>query len=345
MMRVLQLMAGAGEGGAETFFTRLALGFQSAGVQQHIILRPDVRRGAVLRDAGVALSPAPFGGILDWSTGGIVSRAIEELSPDIVLSWMNRATKFCPPRNEGQRFVHIGTPRGYYHPKYYRACDHLIVTTDDLVQFYLDRGWAEDRITAIPNFAPDFRAAALSRAAHDTPDDAPLLLALGRLHRNKAFDVLIDALAELPGHYLWLGGVGPLEEALRAQADRVGVADRIRFLGWVADTAPLFAASDVFVCSSRHEPFGNIIIEAWLNETPIVAARSEGPGALIADDEDGLITPLDDAAAMAGAIRRITGDKSLAIRLADKGRARYEAGFTEAEVVARYRDLFERLVA
>jgi glycosyltransferase involved in cell wall biosynthesis len=344
MMRVLQLMAGAGEGGAETFFTRLALAFESAGLRQHIILRPDVARGAILRDAGVQLSPAPFGGILDWSTGGIVRQAIEEFSPDIVLSWMNRATKFCPPRNEGQRFVHIGTPRGYYHPKYYRACDHLIVTTDDLVKFYLDRGWAEDRITAIANFAPDIRAAALSRAVHDTPDDAPLLLALGRLHKNKAFDVLIDALADLPGHYLWLGGVGPLEEDLRAQADRGGVADRIRFLGWVADTAPLFAASDVFVCSSRHEPFGNIIIEAWLNETPLVAARSEGPGALITDNEDGLLTPLDDAASMAGAIRRITDDKSLAAGLAAKGRARYEAGFAETEVVARYRDLFERLV-
>ncbi len=345
MMRVMQLMAGAGEGGAENFFTRLTLAFQSAGIRQHVVLRPDAARGAILGEAGVPMSSAPFGGFFDRSTGGVVRRKIDEFSPDIVLSWMNRATGFCPLRKEGQRFVHIGTPRGYYHPKYYRACDHLIVTTDDLVQFYLDRGWSEDRITAIPNFAPDIRATALPRSTYDTPDNAPLLLALGRLHKNKAFDVLIDALASLPGHYLWLGGVGPLDRALRAQADRAGVADRIRFLGWVADTAPLFAAADVFVCSSRHEPFGNIVIEAWLSGTPIVAAESEGPGALIGHDRDGLLTGLDDAPSMAAAIRRVTGDPVLAARLGGAGRARYEDGFTERAVVARYCDLFERLVA
>ena len=345
MTRVLQLMAGAAEGGAENFFTRLALAFQTAGLEQHLIIRPDDLREAVLKQAGVSLTTAPFGGLLDFSTKRIIRQEIEQCSPDIVLSWMNRATKFCPTRGAAQRFVHIGSPRGYYDPKYYRACDHLIVTTDDLVQFYLDRGWAEDRITAIPNFAPDVRASALSRSVHGTPDEAPLLLALGRLHENKAFDVLIEALVQLPGHYLWLGGVGPLEQTLRAQAARLGVEKRVRFLGWVSDTAPLFAAADVFVCSSRHEPFGNIVIEAWLNGTPLVAADSEGPGALITDDADGVLTPIDDAAAMASAIGRVTGDLSFAARLAACGRIRYETGFTEPAVIGRYRALFERLIA
>lgn len=345
MTRVLQLMAGAAEGGAENFFSRLAVAFQSAGVEQHLIIRPDAAREAVLKNVGVSLTTAPFGGLLDFSTGRHIRREIENRSPDIVLSWMNRATKFCPARKGTQRFVHIGSPRGYYDPKYYRACDHLIVTTDDLVQFYLDRGWPPDRITAIPNFAPDVRASAVSRSAYGTPDEAPLLLALGRLHENKAFDVLLEALTQLPGHYLWLGGVGPLEQALRGQAARLGVENRVRFLGWIADTAPLFAAADVFVCSSRHEPFGNIVIEAWLNGTPLVAADSEGPGALITDDADGLLTPLDDAAAMAAAIGRVTGDLSLASRLAACGRIRYETGFTEQAVVGRYRELFERLIA
>ena len=345
MSGILQLMAGAPEGGAENFFTRLAVAFQAADVEQHLVIRPDAHREAVLKSAGVSLTTAPFGGLFDFWTGRQVRREIANRSPEIVLSWMNRATKFCPVREHAQRFVHIGSPRGYYDPKYYRACDHLIVTTDDLVQFYIDRGWHGERITAIPNFAPDVRAPALSRSVHGTPDEAPLLLALGRLHENKAFDVLIEALAQLPGHYLWLGGVGPLEQTLRAQAARLGVEKRVRFLGWVADTAPLFATADVFVCSSRHEPFGNIVIEAWLNGTPLVAADSEGPGALITDDADGLLTPIDDAAAMAAAISRVTGDLSLATRLAACGRIRYETGFTERAVVGRYRELFERLTA
>ncbi len=342
-MRLLQLMAGADEGGAETFFGRLAVAFENAGVDQHIVLRPAPGREAALRNAGVSFSTARFGGLFDFSTRSAIRKSIAENSPDIVLSWMNRATQFCPPSGKGAGFVHIGTPRGYYDPKYYRSCDHLVVTTDDLVRFYTGSGWPADRITAIPNFAPDRRAAPLDRRKHDTPPDAPLLLALGRLHENKAFDVAISALAKLPGHFLWLGGAGPLEGELRAQADSLGVGDRIRFLGWVSDTAPLFSAADVFVCSSRHEPFGNIVIEAWLNGTPMAAAASEGPGSLISDGEDGILVPVDDADALADAIRRITEDGVLAAGLAKAGRRRYENEFTEGIIVSRYIDLFERL--
>jgi glycosyltransferase involved in cell wall biosynthesis len=147
----------------------------------------------------------------------------------------------------------------------------------------------------------------------------------------------------LPDCYLWLGGAGPLESDLKAQAEATGVADRVRFLGWVQDTAPLFAAADIFVCSSRHEPFGNIVIEAWLSGTPMVAADSEGPGSLIADEEDGLLVPVDDPAALASAIRALVEDKDMSVRLAAAGRQRYEEGFTEEKIVPRYVELFERL--
>ena len=336
-------MAGATEGGAETFFGRLAIGLQNAGIDQHVVLRPSVEREAMLQGAGVAVSTVPFGGLLDFSTRRAIRKRIADSAPDIVLSWMNRATSFCPARWAGQTFIHVGSPRGYYAPKYYRACDHLVVTTDDLARFYLDSGWPADRVDAIPNFVPDRRADPVARDRYDTPEDAPLLLALGRLHENKAFDIAIEALSRLPDCYLWLGGAGPLESDLKAQAEATGVADRVRFLGWVQDTAPLFAAADIFVCSSRHEPFGNIVIEAWLSGTPMVAADSEGPGSLIADEEDGLLVPVDDPAALASAIRALVEDKDMSVRLAAAGRQRYEEGFTEEKIVPRYVELFERL--
>ena len=342
-MRVLQAMAGAPEGGAETFFTRLVLALHDSGLCQRLVLRGNGGREALLRERGIDVVTAPFGGVFDLSTRRALRREIESFRPDIVLTWMNRATAHCPRAGSAKRFVHIGTPRGYYEPKYYRGCDHLVVSTDDLMQFYRRSGWSEERISIIPNFAPDERAAPASRAALDTPEDAPVMLALGRLHSNKGFDVLLDAMRSLPRHYLWIGGIGPLEHELKKRAQDIGLSGNVRFLGWRKDTPALFAAADVFVCSSRHEPFGNIVIEAWLHGVPLVAAASEGPAALVTDGIDGLLVPVDDPAALAGAVARLEHDPVLAARVAQAGRRTYEQNYTEAAVVPRYRALFDKL--
>ena len=133
-MRLLQLMAGAAEGSAETFFMRLAVALQSSKIDQHLVIRPEPERETRLRDVGVGLATTRFGGKFDFATRRILKREIGLFQPDVVLTWMNRATDFCPRAGDSGRFCHVGTPRGYYDPKYYRRCDHLVVTTDDLVR-------------------------------------------------------------------------------------------------------------------------------------------------------------------------------------------------------------------
>jgi len=343
-MRILQAIAGAEVGGAEGFFVRLVSALARRGVEQHALIRDNSdERAAALAASGVPVATARFGGLLDFRTRSRFRDQIDSFRPDIVLTWMNRATRFCPPSDAARRFVHVGTPRGYYEPKYYRRCDYLIVTTPDLVRFYHAAGWPDARIACIPNFADDVDAAPVARADLGTPADAPLILALGRLHRNKGFDTLIRALAMLPDHFLWIAGSGPLARSLGALCAEQGVADRVRFLGWRRDVAALFAACDVFACPSRHEPFGNIIVEAWVQRVPIVAAASEGPGALIEDGANGLLVPVDDAAAFAAALKRVATEPTLADSLAAGGRAAYERSFTEAAVVERYLSFFAKV--
>ena len=343
-MRLLQLMAGAPQGGAENFFSRLAIALQTSSIEQHLVIRPEPARENKLREAGISVATAEFGGRLDFATGQLLKREIEKFQPNVVLTWMNRATALCPRSDGPGGFIHVGTPRGYYDPKYYRQCDRLIVTTDDLSRFYTDHGWSQDLVSIIPNFAPFEPLPAIAREEFDTPLDAMVLLGLGRLHENKGFDTLLSALVRLPNHFLWIAGAGPLESDLKTMAQKLGVTDRVRFLGWRTDVAALLAASDVFVCSSRHEPFGNIVIEAWMYGAPIVAAASEGPSYLIEDGVTGFLTPVDDAVAMAHAIARLAEEKNLATDMATAGRKQYEHYYTEEAVLPKYLDLFEGLV-
>ncbi len=343
-MRLLQAMAGAEHGGAEAFFVRLAIALQGAGIEQKLVLRGYPQRLAALRAEGIEAVTARFGGLFDLATGRRLRSEIAGFRPDIVLTWMNRASAFCPtPARSGHDFVPVGRLGGYYKLKYYRRCRHLIANTRDIESYLVAQGWPAERVHYLPNFVHAERLPAEPRARHDTPDGVPLVLALGRLHVNKAFDTLLRALAELPEAYLWLAGEGPERARLEALARELGVAARLRFLGWQEDTAALFAAADAFVCPSRHEPLGNVVIEAWAQGRPLVAAAAEGPRALIEEGESGLLVPVDEPQALAAALRRVLSDSELASRLGEGGHAAYQADFSEEVVVARYLEFFARL--
>jgi glycosyltransferase involved in cell wall biosynthesis len=334
-MRLLQAMGGARHGGAEGFFLRLAVALQRAGQDQLVLLR-HADHGAILRAAGIAVRELPFGGLLDRTTASGFRRAVAEYRPDIVLTWMSRASRLCPDGD----FVHVARLGGHYDLKSYRGCDHLIFNTHDLVASFIARGWPAERAHYLPNFAAAAAAPPVARDSLATPDGVPLALALGRLHENKGFDVLLAALARVPDLHLWLAGEGPLRGDLESQAAALGVAGRVRFLGWRDDVPALLAAADFLVSSSRHEPLGNVVIEAWAAERAVIATASAGPRELIRDGESGLLAPIEDAAALAAALARLAADPALRARLAAGGHAAYAAQFTESAVVRRYQDFF-----
>jgi glycosyltransferase involved in cell wall biosynthesis len=339
MTRLLQAMAGAPHGGAEAFFTRLAIALAAAGEEQRLLIRRDGERAAALRRAGIATIELPFRGPLDLWTRWRFRQEIARYHPRVVLTWMSRATMLCPRGD----FVHVARLGGYYDLKYYRGCDHLVGNTRDIVAYLVRAGWPEDRAHYLPNFAAAERAAAVARAGLATPEGAPLALALGRLHPNKGFDVLLEAVALVPGLHLWLAGEGDRRAALERQAERLGVAPRVRFLGWRDDVPALLAAADFLVCPSRHEPLGNVVIEAWAASVPVVATTSAGPGALLSDGATGLLVPIEDAPSLAAAMARLMGDAALRERLGRAGHAAYEAEFGTARVVSLYRDFLARV--
>ncbi len=340
-MRLLQVMAGAKVGGAETFFVRLAVALQKRDLTQRVVMRPHAGRARELAAGGVETVEVPFPGILKLATRAALRREINKFQPNIVLSWMSRATSLTPP---GAHCL-LARLGGYYDLKYYRHCDHLVCNTEHIAAYVRSGGWPAERTHYLPNFTGFGEAAALPRETFDTPTDVPVVLAAGRLHDNKGFDVLIQAMAGVPGAWLWLAGEGPLEPTFRRMIDDLGIAARVRMVGWRDDINRLMAACDVVVCSSRVEPLGNVVLEAWAAGKPIVAARASGPAALIDDGNDGLLADIDDAAGLADCIRKVLDDDGLVQRLTNGGRQTYEENFTETAVVDQYMDLFERVLA
>ena len=341
MTRLLQAMAGARYGGAEAFFSRLALGLARSGQEQKLVIRDHAERAAHLRGEGIAVTELPFRGRFDLRTGLVLRRLVRDWQPQVVLTWMSRAT-IAMPRG---RFVRVARLGGYYDLKYYRRCHHLIGNTRDIVAYMIGQGWPAERAHYLPNFVDDRRVPAVPRSSLGTPEGALLVLALGRLHRVKGFDVLLQAVARTPGAHLWLAGDGPERAALQRLIHSLGIAERVRLLEWREDVPALMASADLLVCPSRHEPLGNVVLEAWAQRVPVIASAAEGPRALIQPGRTGLLVPVEDADALAAAIGLLKADSGRRAELADAGYAAFAAEFVEARVTAAYRDLIGRVAA
>ncbi len=223
----------------------------------------------------------------------------------------------------------------------------------------LSHGVATDLVDHIPTVAPlvtVIHNAGLDdqltpRAAEPLDPDAPpvphpLVVACGRLARQKGYPYLLDAFAQVhraTGAHLWILGDGPDRGEIELQIARLGLGEAVRLLGFRHNPYAYMSAADLFVLPSLYEGFGNVLVEAMAVGTPVLATDCpHGPGEIITDGVNGLLVPVADPVALAAAIRRVLGDRALALSLAERGRARAQ-DFHVDKIAAQYAALFRRV--
>lgn len=186
-----------------------------------------------------------------------------------------------------------------------------------------------------------------ARSGHARPAGPPRIVACGRLIHQKGFDLLLEAVAglDLPqAPELVIVGEGARRPELEQQARALGIADRVRFTGFLLSPWEELALGDVFVLSSRWEGFGNVLIEAMACGLPVVAFDCDfGPREILTDGVNGLLVPPEDPQALGRAIARVLQDPTLATGLAGKGRQRAR-DFSAPAIVAQYAALFEQVI-
>ena len=140
--------------------------------------------------------------------------------------------------------------------------------------------------------------------------DGPLLASIGHLIERKGHHLAIEALTALEGYRLVVVGEGPDRAGLAALATRLGVAERVRFLGEIAhtDLAQVYSAADLLVLASSREGWANVLLEAMACGTPVVAAAVEGVGELVTSPAAGRILDERSAAAVVRAVQAVMAD-------------------------------------
>ena len=172
----------------------------------------------------------------------------------------------------------------------------------------------QHKTSIIPNPAVNFTA------VKRTSGIGIRIVAVGRLTRQKGFDLLIEAFAEVaaeaPHANLTIFGEGPERDALMAQARTLAIGTRVTFAGLTETPGAWLAEADIFVLSSRFEGFPNVLVEALAGGVATIAFNCPwGPSDILNDGKDGLLVQPEDVKALASAIRRLLNDSDLRAQL------------------------------
>lgn len=354
MISSAHIIGGGALGGAELFYVRLINALQA---RQQRVLSINIPGGQVSTQlqADVAQIHVPMRGIWDLPSRWRISAILREHQPDIVQTYMGRATRLTH-LEPGRRPIHVARLGGYYDLKGYRHAHAWIGNTKGICDYLINNGLPVARIAHIGNFvdlpavsSPDLLADRRRRLC--IPAEALILVAVGRLHPIKGFEDLLSALSTVGPTlyhrplYLVIVGDGPLNARLRNYADQIGVGERVRWVGWQLDPHPYYELADLFICPSRHETLGNVILEAWAHGRAVLSTQTAGALELIAHGEDAWLVPLQQPQALADGIRRLLADELLRERLATHGRIKVANHYSQQYIVNAYLELYQRLLA
>jgi glycosyltransferase involved in cell wall biosynthesis len=352
----LQMVASKSLGGAERWFMRFVESLDRAGAPTEVA----IRRGSGMEGHPFGHLPVhrlPYLTVWDPVSRHAVRRLIREIRPAVVQTYMGRATRLVdlPRSHDRGRPVHLARLGGYYALHAYRHAHGWIGNTRALCDWMIQHGLPADRVYHIYNFADPptpvaSETVARLRADHGIPEDAWVLLALGRMVPFKNHKDAIGALARLPREIagrplrLVLVGDGPLRPRLEAQAREQDQWGRIVWAGWQRSPEPYLQMADLVVFPSHdNETLGNVILEAWAWGKPLVTTRFRGARELTRHGEDAWTVPCEDPAALAEGIRRVLADPVLMSDLARAGEARVAGEFSRDAITAQYLALYRTL--
>ncbi len=294
-------------------------------------------------------------------------RAVRRLNPDIVhahwavpnglaAGFTRLEVPFGIGLHGSDVFMAEKTPIRPLMAKALGRSSFLTGCSPELVNRICDIGFDKARSTVIPygvdieKFYPDSDRRLVWRDRLQIPQDANVVLTVGRMVTKKGFHVLIPALErvlrESPETHVIFGGQGDRLQEFEAEA--AAMSDRIHFPGVILrDTLPdLYRTADLFVLPAVHDSKGNVdglpnvILEAMATGVPIIASEISGIPLAVCDGTEGLLVPENDQEPLEEALLALLGDSALRQRMGQASRHKAETDLTWACVSSRYRSSY-----
>lgn len=295
-MRLLNVMMGKSRGGLEAMAVRYHEALQAAGFDVLSAGHPQGMLAGLsdFRPLTTSFSQDPFSALK-------LKAIAKRFRPDLVIVHGNRALfvathSWAGLANKTLAVVHNFRAKATLEKVRGALCVSPAVKQD------VEQTYPSLAAHLMENFLP-----LAERPVKAPPACTPVVGALGRLHVNKGFDILLQAAALLRERgislKLQIAGDGPEDDTLKTLAARLGLGtEDLTFTGWVTGPADYLAKLDLFVLPSRVEPFGLVVVEAMAAGVPVISSDIDGPRTILRSGELGVMVPPEDPSALADAI-------------------------------------------
>jgi glycosyltransferase involved in cell wall biosynthesis len=351
-------------GGAERALVRIVTGLdRSRWTPAVFCLGPEGKLADELRQAGIDVFC--YGATRAWNLGVIpwLTRHLRAFRPELlqgVLFHGNLAGRIAG-RRAGVPVIVSGHRVAEREKRWHlwldrwtgRWVDHHVCVSQGVAEHVRRHlQLRAEQVTVIPNgvaLPAATRAAATVRAEWGIAECELLVLAIGRLHRQKGFATLIDAFAamrpRLPGPArLLIVGDGPERGRLERRIRVHGLGESVHLAGRRDDVPDLLRAADLFVLSSLWEGMPNALLEAMAAGVPVVSTRVEGIEELLANSGCGLVVTPGSANELSSAMHRLLTGPDLAAETASRAQLFVKENFTWERSVQDYASLYDRLL-
>jgi glycosyltransferase involved in cell wall biosynthesis len=236
-----------------------------------------------------------------------------------------------------------------------RFASHIVAVSASCRDFLITReSIPANDVTLVPNaidlrrFSPASARRDMARLELGLPASTRVVAGVGRLNPQKNFALFLDIAAQLaprfPDLHFLLAGDGPEEKMLREKAAALGIADRVTFSGYVADTRLVYLAADVLLMPSRYEGLPMTLLEAMAMGLPVVASQLDGIAEVIGDGREGFLVPSDDASLFVERTAALLQDVELSSRIAQNARAKIEASFSVERMTSAVEEIYDRFL-
>jgi len=366
-MRVLHLLSSTGYHGAENMAAELIRQLTACGVNNDLgVFRSSDRSNLdILNATQDAISSGMVyecRGRFDINTVFALRNYIKNHDVDIIHSHKYKTNLYAFLANIGVRKKLVSTCHNWLGEslsmRFYAWLDKrvlrhfdMVVGVSEEIRSELRRHMSPDRIRSVGN-GVDIRK--YTRTMDNGEAKKRLGIGskyvigfVGRLSPEKGIDYLLRAVSGLVKEGLDVSalivGDGELAAALKQEANRLQITDRVTFTGNRSDTPLLYSAMDVFVLPSQQEAFPMVLLEAMACGVPIVATRVGDVAEIVEPGVSGLLVDTRDAAALQSAMARIMSDEALARRMSAAAEARAVDRFSSSAMAKQYLAIYERI--
>ena len=227
-----------------------------------------------------------------------------------------------------------------------RGADRVVAVSQTMAARLTASGIPADKVRVVRNACLDAFATEPAAAAVAA---GPVIGVVARLSPEKGVDVALEVHSRIvrrfPGARLLIAGDGPQAGALRAQTERLGIADSVTYLGHREDMAEIYRSMTVLLMPSRSEGLPNVALEAMARGVPVVATSVGGVPEVVVHGRTGLLAPADDAPALAERLATVLANGEQRRRLAEGALAHVRAEFSRETKAAALAAIYREVLA